>query len=192
MSAASDDLGPPPEDVGELTKAQRTEQLADELAGLYECLHVNELETSDPERAKEHREAAAGLVAWLDEGPRRERKAAFSRGWERAKQRRNERAELRIAELEDLVASLRTQDDPGLSHTAVSWRRARQDPRYDLVRREALQLDSYDGTMVIPYPLQELLAVRVMTAILTAEASTGCGTVPTPDACTDDPAEVVR
>ncbi|MGW0334274.1 hypothetical protein ACWD0J_20800 [Streptomyces sp. NPDC003011] len=192
MSVGSDALGPPPEDAGEPTQEQRIEQLADELAGLYDFVHLKELETSDPDRAQEHREAAAGLVAWLDEGPRRERKAAFSRGWDRAKQRRNERAERRIAELEDLVASLRTNDDPGLSHTAVSWRRARQDPRYDLVRREALQLDRYDGTMVIPYPLQELLAARVMTAILATEESTRRGRAPTPDACTADPAEAVR
>ncbi|MEV6404011.1 hypothetical protein AB0M58_13840 [Streptomyces bobili] len=166
MTPGSHDLGQAPDDTAAPTREERVEALADELAGQYDFAHLAELETSDPERAREHRIAAHGLAKWLDAGPRRERKAAFCRGWDRAKAR----AQRRITELEDLIASLRPQPAPAESQTAGIWRQVRDDPRYALVRREAVRLDHYDGTMVIPYSLQELLAVRVMAAILDAES----------------------
>jgi hypothetical protein len=163
------DLGPAPEDDAAPTQDQRIDQLAEELCGLYDFVPLAELEITDPERASEHRLASHGLAKWLAQAPQRERKASFDRGWERAAQRRNQRMERRIAELEDVIAALSPREDPDPSPSAEPWRRAREDPRYAAVRREAVQLDHHDGTMVIPYPLQELLAIRVMTAILDAE-----------------------
>ena len=43
------------------------------------------------------------------------------------------------------------------------------DPRYALVRREILAPDTVTGEMALPYPLQELLALRLISALRTAE-----------------------
>lgn len=171
MTDDINDLGPAPED-NHPADADRLERLADELAGIYDYRHLTELEKEDPERAREHRDAARELRKWLEGLPREERRAAFARGWEKAKERRNKYAEQRIKELEDLLASVRPDSGQTPSRTVESWKRARQDPRFEIVLREAVQLERYDGTMVIPYPLTELLAARVMTAILEAEAAT--------------------
>lgn len=179
----TNDLGEQPED-DDTTEADRLNKLADQLAWTYDYTRLAELEKDDPQRAQEHRDAAHELHAWLTGAPREERRAAFSRGWERAKERRNERAERRISELEDLLASHSPDSDRTPSRTAMSWAKARQDPRFELVLREAMALDRYDGTSVIPRPLDELLAARVMTAIHAHEAAppTGCAECDHPQA----------
>lgn len=170
MTADLDNLGEPPED-DDTTEADRPSKLADQLAGIYDYTRLAELEKDDPERAQEHRDAAHELLGWLDGAPREERRAAFSRGWERAKERRNERAERRINELEDLLASIHPEARTA-STTAASWAQARQDPRFELVVREAMGLDRYDGEPVIPRrSMAELLAARVMAVIRAHEAA---------------------
>ncbi|EFL29449.1 hypothetical protein SSOG_09163 [Streptomyces himastatinicus ATCC 53653] len=47
----------------------------------------------------------------------------------------------------------------------MSRAEARQDPRFEIVLRAAMALDRYDGTPVIPQPLANLLAARIMNAI---------------------------
>ncbi|MDX3232978.1 hypothetical protein [Streptomyces sp. ME19-01-6] len=165
------DLGEQPED-DDTTEADRPGKLADQLAWIYDFTRLAELEKGDLQRAQEHRDAAHELLGWLDGAPREERRAAFSRGWERAKERRNERAERRISELEGLLAS-HHPDDRAPSTTAASWAQARQDPRFELVVREALGLDRYDGEPVIERrSLAELLAARIMAAIRAHETET--------------------
>ncbi|MFJ1992990.1 hypothetical protein [Streptomyces asiaticus] len=166
------DLGEQPEG-DDTTEADRVSKLADQLAGIYDYTRLTELEKDDPQRAQEHRDAAHELLGWMDGAPREERRAAFSRGWERAKERRNELAERRISELEDVLASLRP-DARTASATAASWAQARQDPRFELVLREALGLDRYDGEPVIARrSLAELLTARIMAAIRAHEAGSG-------------------
>jgi hypothetical protein len=166
------DLGEQPED-DDPTETDRTTKLADQLARLYDFTRLAELEKDDLQRAKEHRDAAHELLGWLAGTPREERRAAFSRGWEKAKERGNGRAERRISELEDLLASLSPDLDQKPSRTAESGAEARRDPRFELVLREALGLDRFDGTPVIPRPLAELLAARVMAAIRAHEEGAG-------------------
>lgn len=163
------DLGAQPED-NDTTEADRTAKLADQLAGIYDYAHLTELEKDDPQRAQEHRDAAHELASWFTGAPREERRAAFSRGWEKAKERRNELAERRIGELEDLLAAASTDADRTPSRAAVLRAEARQDPRFEVVLREAVALDRYDGTPVIPQALANLLAARVVSAIRAHEA----------------------
>lgn len=166
------DLGEQPED-DDTTEADRIAKLADQLAGIYDYTRLTELEKDDPQRAQEHRDAAHELHGWLTGAPREERRAAFSRGWERAKERRNHLAERRISELEDLLASLHPESDRTASTTAPSRAKAYQDPRFNLVLQEAVGLDRYDGTPVIPQSLAKLLAARIMTVILAHEDGIG-------------------
>lgn len=88
-------------------------------------------------------------------------------------------ANRRIAELEAIIASQQTGED-AVPAPLSEWSLARQDPRYALVRREILALDAVTGEMALPYPLQELLALRLISALLTAElpppATTDTGT----------------
>jgi hypothetical protein len=166
------DLGEQPED-DDPAEADRPGKLADQLARVYDFTRLTDLEKDDPQRAQEHRDAAHELLGWLAGAPREERRAAFSRGWERAKERRDKLAERRISELEDLLASLHPGDRT-TSATAASWAETRQDPRFELVLREALGLDRYDGEPVIPrQSMAELLAARVMAAIRAHEAGSG-------------------
>lgn len=153
-----------------------TEQLADQLALSYDLLPLAELSKDDPGRAQEHWSAAHDLRGWLRRLPKDEEKAAFQRGWDRAM----DRAKLRISELETALAS-QPQDNGQAPPTVESGRqRARQDPRYAVVRRELAGLDAVDGQMVIPYPLQELLALRLIAALQAADLPGGPHTTATP------------
>ncbi|MDW6058092.1 hypothetical protein SAZ11_08315 [Streptomyces sp. FXJ1.4098] len=163
------DLGEQPED-DDTTEADRIAKLADQLAGIYDYIRLAELEKDDPQRAQEHRDAAHELHGWLAGAPREKRRTAFSRGWERAKERRNQLAERRISKLEDLLASLHPEADREAPKAAPSRAKAHQDPRFSLVLQEAVGLDSYDGAPVIPQSLAKLLAARIMTVILAHEA----------------------
>lgn len=102
---------------------------------------------------------------WLRRLPKQEEKAAFQRGWNRAMVRSGRR----IADLEAVIAS--RQPGESLPVPSSEWHLARQDPRYSLVRREILALDTVTGEMALPYPLQELLALRLVSALRTAELS---------------------
>lgn len=143
-------------------RADVIEQLADHLSRSYDVLPLAELKAadSDSDRAQDHHDAAHDLRGWLRGLPRREEKAAWQRGWDRAMAR----AGRRIADLEAVIASQRP-DAQDLPVPASDWHLVRQDPRYALVRREILGLDTVDGTMALSYPLQELLALRVMAAL---------------------------
>ena len=145
-----------------LSRTGQIEELADRLSRLYDLRSLEVLETEEPGRAQEHHDAAYDLRAWLRGLPRREEKAAFERGWKRAM----DRASRRIADLETAISSQQPGERPSPS---TEWHLARQDPRYPLVRRELLALDTVTGEMALPYPLQELLALRLITALRTAE-----------------------
>ncbi|MGW1364521.1 hypothetical protein ACWCQP_44845 [Streptomyces chartreusis] len=145
-------------------RADVIEQLADQLSRSYDVLPLAELKAADPDRAQDHHDAAHDLRGWLRGFPRREEKAAWQRGWERAMAR----AGRRIADLEAVIAS-QQPDEQDLPGPASDWHLARQDPRYALVRREILGLDTVDGTMALSYPLQELLALRVLAALRASE-----------------------
>jgi hypothetical protein len=154
-----------------LSRTGQIEELADQLSRLYDLRSLKVLETEDPDRAQEHHDAAYDLQRWLRGLPKQEEKAAFERGWKRAMDRANRR----IADLEAVISS---QQPGNLPAPSTEWHLARQDPRYALVRREILALDTVDGTMAISYPLQELLALRVMTALRASELRDEQQTVP--------------
>jgi hypothetical protein len=156
-----------PDDTGTdpyaLSRTDYTEKLADQLSRLYDFLPLSELETTDTDQTQEHHDAAYDLLAWVRGLPRQEEKEAWERGWNRAMHRANRR----IAELEAVISSQQTSQN--LPAPSPEWHLARQDPRYALVRREILALDTVTGEMALPYPLQELLALRLISALRTAE-----------------------
>ncbi|WP_159024382.1 hypothetical protein [Streptomyces scabiei] len=79
-----------PTDDGTLEPSQE-QRLADRLAREYDCRGIDELEKEDPERAQEHRDAAAALLPWIQECPREERQAAFFRGYDKGRERQKAR-----------------------------------------------------------------------------------------------------
>lgn len=78
----------------------------------YDCRGIDELEQEDPERAQEHRDAAAALAPWIAECPREERRAAFGRGFDKGKERQKARTAADMRRLEQQVAELRQDRDP--------------------------------------------------------------------------------
>jgi hypothetical protein len=90
----------------------REERLADQLAREYDYQPLAELEQEDPERAQEHRDAAAALLPWIEECPREERRAAFRRGYDKGKERQKARTAADMRRLEAEVAELRQDRDP--------------------------------------------------------------------------------
>jgi hypothetical protein len=102
--------GQPTED--DLTPPSHIERLANELARQYDYRGLNELEQEDPERAQEHRDAAARLAPWIQECPREERREAFGRGFEKGKERQKVRTAADVRRLEAEVAELRQDRDP--------------------------------------------------------------------------------
>lgn len=88
------------------------ERLADQLAREYDYRGLAELEQEDPERAQEHRDAAANLATWIQECPREERRAAFTRGFEKGKERQKVRTAADMRRLEAELAELRQDRDP--------------------------------------------------------------------------------
>lgn len=95
--------------VQEPTAEQR---LAELLSREYDFRGLDELEQEDPERAQEHRDAAAKLAKWIEECPREERRAAFGRGFERGKERQKVSTAAEVQRLEAQVAELRKDRDP--------------------------------------------------------------------------------
>ena len=109
----------------------REERLADQLAREYDYQSLAELEKEDPERAQEHRHAAANLLPWIEECPREERRAAFGRGYEKGRERQKVRTAADMRRLEAEVAELRQDRDPeglrgrirDLEHALEGWDR---------------------------------------------------------------------
>jgi hypothetical protein len=113
------------------TREDREERLADQLSREYDYRSLSELEKEDPERAQEHRDAAARLVSWIAECPREERMAAFGRGFDKGKERQKVRTAADMRRLEAEVAELRQDRDPeglrarirDLEHALAGWDR---------------------------------------------------------------------
>jgi hypothetical protein len=96
-----------------MTDQPTTEQrFADQLSREYDYRGLDELEKEDPERAQEHRAAAAALLPWIAECPREERRAAFGRGFEKGRERQKVRTAADMRRLEAEVAELREDRDP--------------------------------------------------------------------------------
>ncbi|WP_045562683.1 hypothetical protein [Streptomyces sp. FxanaA7] len=106
---------PLPVDDGALEPSME-QRLADWLAREYDYRGIDELEKEDPERAREHRDAAASLLPWTAECPREERRAAFGRGFDRGFDKGKERQKARTAadmrRIEAELAELRQDRDP--------------------------------------------------------------------------------
>ena len=90
----------------------REQRLADQLSREYDYRSLAELEQEDPERAQEHRDAAAALLPWIEECPREERREAFGRGFDKGRERGKASAAADIRRLEAEVAELRQDRDP--------------------------------------------------------------------------------
>ncbi|WP_328545391.1 hypothetical protein [Streptomyces europaeiscabiei] len=88
------------------------QRLADQLARQYDYRSLAEVEEEDPERAQEHRDAAAHLLSWIEECPREERMAAFGRGFDKGKERQKLRTAADMRRLEAEAAELRRDRDP--------------------------------------------------------------------------------
>ncbi|GHC36838.1 MULTISPECIES: hypothetical protein [Streptomyces rochei group] len=109
----------------------RGQRLADQLSREYDYRGINELEQEEPERAQEHRDAAAALLPWIDECPREERKAAFMRGYAKGQERQKARTAADVRRLEAEVAELQQDRDPDglrarikdLEHALEGWDR---------------------------------------------------------------------
>jgi hypothetical protein len=107
------------------------QRLADQLSREYDYRSLAELEQEDPERAQEHRDAAANLLPWIQECPREERLAAFSRGYEKGRERQKVRTAADMRRLEAEVAEIRQDRDPeglrarirDLEHALEGWDR---------------------------------------------------------------------
>jgi hypothetical protein len=95
------------------SREERLAALADKLCRTYTYgIGLEELERTDPEEAQEHRDAAVELLAWIEECPREERRAAFLRGWERGREAQKKHTAEDVARLEAEVAELRQDRDP--------------------------------------------------------------------------------
>lgn len=90
----------------------RLQRLADQLAREYDYRGLDELVQDEPERAQEHRDAAAALLPWIQECPREERRAAFFRGYDKGRERQKARTAADMRRLEAEVAELRQDRDP--------------------------------------------------------------------------------
>lgn len=102
--------GQPTED--DITMPSQVERLADQLARHYDYRGLDGLEQDEPERAQEHRDAAAHLAPWIAECPREDRREAFGRGFDKGKERQKVRTAADMRRLEDEVAELRQDRDP--------------------------------------------------------------------------------
>jgi len=119
----------PPVDDG--PEPDRAALLADQLSRQYDYRSITELEQEDPERAQDHRDAAAELLPWIDERPREERREAFGRGFDKGRERQKVRTAADMRRLEAEVAELRKDRDPeglrarirDLEHALAGWDR---------------------------------------------------------------------
>ncbi|MFE6939667.1 hypothetical protein [Streptomyces chartreusis] len=102
--------GHPIED--DITLPSQMERLAEQLARQYDYRPLAELDQEDPERAQEHRDAAAHLAPWIQECPREDLRAAFGRGFDKGKERQKLRTAGDVRRLKDEVAELRQGRDP--------------------------------------------------------------------------------
>lgn len=105
--------------------------LADQLSREYDFRSITELEKEEPERAKEHRDAARNLVSWIAGCPREERRAAWRRGYDQGRERQKRRTAEDVQRLEAETAELRAERDPDdlrarirdLEHVLDGWNR---------------------------------------------------------------------
>ncbi len=88
------------------------QRLADKLSRLYDYRSLDEVEQEEPERAQEHRDAAAELAPWIAECPREERREAFGRGYDKGRERQKARTAADMRRLEAETAELRQDRDP--------------------------------------------------------------------------------
>jgi len=102
-------MGLPSADVGRDDVQAR---LAEQLCRQYDFRGLDELEQEDPERAQEHRQAAQALLPWIAECPREERRAAFSRGYDKGRERQQARTAADMRRIEAELAELRQDRDP--------------------------------------------------------------------------------
>ncbi|MFD9443368.1 hypothetical protein [Streptomyces sp. NPDC060001] len=115
----------------DLPEPDTEQRLADWLSREYDCRGIEELEKEDPERAQEHRDAAANLMPWIAQCPREERQAAFFRGYDKGRERQKVRTAADAQRLEAEVAELRKDRDPeqlrgrirDLEHVLEGWDR---------------------------------------------------------------------
>ncbi|MFD3336038.1 hypothetical protein ACFWV1_25840 [Streptomyces sp. NPDC058700] len=142
-----------------------TERLADELCRTYDFLPLSELEADDTDRAQEHWAAAHDLRGWMKRLPTEDEEAAFKRGFDRAMSR----VKRHIADLEAALAGQQEVAQAPAPATAVAWSAARKDPRYPTIRRVILGLETVDGQTALSQPLQELLTLRVLSALHAGE-----------------------
>lgn len=112
MTTDNDQPSEHPEDDGAPTQEDRAQALADQLSSEYDYRGIAELEQEDPERAQEHRDAAAALLPWIVECPREERRAAFGRGFDKGKERQKARTAADMRRIKAEVAELRQNRDP--------------------------------------------------------------------------------
>lgn len=101
-----------PEGDGAPAEPERIGKLADQLARHYDYQTVAELEQEDPDRAQEHRDAAATLASWIRQCPREDRRAAFQRGYDRGVEVQKSRTAAAISRLEAEIEELRQDRDP--------------------------------------------------------------------------------
>lgn len=93
-------------------REERLAGLADQLCRQYDYRSLTEVEEEDPERAQEHRDAAANLLPWIEERPREECRDAFGRGYEKGRERQKVRTAADMRRLEQEAAELRKDRDP--------------------------------------------------------------------------------
>jgi hypothetical protein len=101
----------------EPTQEERLAALADALCRAYHPGRgLDEVDEEDPEQAHAHRRAARHLAKWLPEYPeqevKKERRAAFRRGYDRGTENQKQRTLEDMQRLEADVAELRQDRDP--------------------------------------------------------------------------------
>lgn len=103
----------PPADDAEPTREQRLNELAEKLCRSYMYgVGLKELESTDPEAATAHRDAAEALLPSIQEAPREDRRAAFMRGYAKGKENQTKNTANDIARMEAKLAELRIDRDP--------------------------------------------------------------------------------
>lgn len=112
-TAAQAEPAAPADDAPRPTREERLAQLADKLCRSYTYgVGLEETQQNDPEEAEAHRDAAEHLLPWIEECPREERHAAYTRGYDRGKEVQARRTAQDMARLEAEAAELRQDRDP--------------------------------------------------------------------------------
>lgn len=107
------DEQPPRDDAPRPTREERLAELAEKLCRSYTYgFGLEEVERTDPEEARAHRDAARHLLPWLEEAPERDRHDAWDRAWELARESQKKRTEEQVRRLEERLADARLERDP--------------------------------------------------------------------------------